>query len=110
MDFGIALDEAARRITWPDESSTIGTPDYMAPEQVAGGHGDLRIDIYALGIILYEMLTGKLPYTGENVYSDAARQDHARIRSRRPIFSPTSTRTSKRSSCTQSNGSRACVI
>jgi eukaryotic-like serine/threonine-protein kinase len=69
MDFGIALDEAARRITWPDESSTIGTPDYMAPEQVGGGHGDLRIDIYALGIILYEMLTGRLPYTGENVYS-----------------------------------------
>jgi len=69
MDFGIALDEAARRITWPDESATLGTPDYIAPEQVAGGHGDLRIDIYALGIILYEMLTGKLPYTGENVYS-----------------------------------------
>ena len=69
MDFGIALDELARRITWSGESSTIGTPDYMAPEQIAGGRGDVRSDIYALGIILYEMLTGKLPYEGDSVYS-----------------------------------------
>jgi eukaryotic-like serine/threonine-protein kinase len=69
MDFGIALDELARRITWSGESSAIGTPDYMAPEQIAGGRGDVRSDIYALGIILYEMLTGKLPYEGDSVYS-----------------------------------------
>ena len=69
MDFGIALDELARRITWSGESSTIGTPDYMAPEQIAGGRGDVRTDIYALGVILYEMLTGKLPYEGDSVYS-----------------------------------------
>lgn len=69
MDFGIALDELARRITWSGESSTIGTPDYMAPEQIAGGRGDVRSDIYALGVILYEMLTGKLPYEGDSVYS-----------------------------------------
>ena len=68
-DFGIALDELARRITWSGESSTIGTPDYMAPEQIAGGRGDVRSDIYALGVILYEMLTGKLPYEGDSVYS-----------------------------------------
>ena len=69
MDFGIALDELARRITWSGESSTIGTPDYMAPEQIAGGRGDVRTDIYALGVILYEMLTNKLPYEGDSVYS-----------------------------------------
>jgi eukaryotic-like serine/threonine-protein kinase len=69
MDFGIALDETARRLTWSGLSSTIGTPDYMAPEQVSGRRGDVRTDIYALGTILYEMLTGELPYAGSNVYA-----------------------------------------
>ena len=69
MDFGIALDESARRLTWSGLSSTIGTPDYMAPEQVSGRRGDVRTDIYALGTILYEMLTGELPYSGSNVYA-----------------------------------------
>jgi serine/threonine-protein kinase len=69
MDFGIALDESARRLTWSGLSSTIGTPDYMAPEQVSGRRGDARTDIYALGVMLYEMLAGNLPYAGSNVYS-----------------------------------------
>ncbi len=69
MDFGIALDESARRLTWSGLSSTIGTPDYMAPEQVSGRRGDHRTDIYSLGTIMYEMLTGELPYSGPNVYS-----------------------------------------
>lgn len=69
MDFGIALDESARRLTWSGLSSTIGTPDYMAPEQVSGKRGDARTDIYALGTILYEMLTGELPYAADNVYN-----------------------------------------
>jgi serine/threonine protein kinase len=69
MDFGIALDETARRLTWSGLSSTIGTPDYMAPEQVSGRRGDVRTDIYAVGTILYEMLTGELPYAGANVYA-----------------------------------------
>jgi serine/threonine-protein kinase len=69
MDFGIALDESARRLTWSGLSSTIGTPDYMAPEQVSGRRGDVRTDIYALGTILFEMLTGELPYSGSNVYA-----------------------------------------
>ncbi|HLI79943.1 MAG TPA: serine/threonine-protein kinase, partial [Candidatus Binataceae bacterium] len=70
MDFGIALDESARRLTWSGLSSTIGTPDYMAPEQVSGRRGDVRTDIYSLGIILYEMLTGELPYSNNsNVYA-----------------------------------------
>lgn len=69
MDFGIALDESARRLTWSGLSSTIGTPDYMAPEQVSGKRGDARTDIYSLGTILYEMMTGELPYSGDNVYN-----------------------------------------
>jgi len=69
MDFGIALDESARRLTWAGLSTTVGTPDYMAPEQVSGRRGDVRTDIYSLGMILYEMLTGNLPYSGANVYA-----------------------------------------
>src|SRR5215471_4529312 len=69
LDFGIALDEAARRLTWFGLSATVGTPDYMAPEQVSGRRGDVRTDIYALGTMLYEMITGELPFTGPNVHS-----------------------------------------
>jgi eukaryotic-like serine/threonine-protein kinase len=69
MDFGIALDESARRLTWSGLSTTIGTPDYMAPEQVSGRHGDARTDIYALGTMLFEMVTGNLPFAGTNVYA-----------------------------------------
>lgn len=69
MDFGIALDESARRLTWSGLSTTIGTPDYMSPEQVSGRRGDARTDIYALGTMLYEMLTGNMPFDAPNVYA-----------------------------------------
>jgi serine/threonine-protein kinase len=69
LDFGIALDKSARRLTWVGLSSTIGTPDYMAPEQIGGRRGDVRTDIYALGIMLYEMLTGNLPFAGDNAHA-----------------------------------------
>jgi serine/threonine protein kinase len=69
MDFGIALDQSARRLTWSGLSTTIGTPDYMAPEQVSGRHGDVRTDIYALGTMLFEMVTGNLPFAESNVYA-----------------------------------------
>jgi serine/threonine protein kinase len=62
LDFGIALLESARRLTWMGLSATLGTPDYMAPEQVRGRRGDARTDVYGLGTMLYEMLTGHLPY------------------------------------------------
>jgi eukaryotic-like serine/threonine-protein kinase len=64
LDFGIALDHPGRRLTWLG-SSTMGTPEYMAPEQVKGLRGDERSDIYAAGVILYAMLTGEIPFPGE---------------------------------------------
>ena len=72
VDFGIAQlrskDEAAatetkRRLT--RTGMIFGTPEYMAPEQASGKHADLRADIYAVGIIMYEMFTGAVPFTGE---------------------------------------------
>jgi serine/threonine-protein kinase len=69
IDFGIALDESARRLTWAGLSSTLGTPDYMAPEQIGGRRGDARTDVYAVGTLLYEMLTGNLPYANTNPHA-----------------------------------------
>jgi serine/threonine-protein kinase len=64
IDFGIALKEDARRITQVGLTPALGTPDYISPEQVKGQHGDQRSDVYALGAMLYEMLTGQPPFTG----------------------------------------------
>jgi serine/threonine-protein kinase len=69
MDFGIAKSMKMRRITFVGFSPSMGTPDYMAPEQVKGNRGDERTDIYALGAILYEMATGASPFEGESPYA-----------------------------------------
>jgi serine/threonine-protein kinase len=68
MDFGIAKYEGQRRLTFGAFTPTMGTPDYMAPEQVRGKRGDRRTDIYSLGAILYEMLTDRVPFPGENPF------------------------------------------
>ena len=66
IDFGIAMKEDARRLTFVNVSSLLGTPDYISPEQVKGARGDQRSDIYSMGIIFYEMLTGRVPFIGVN--------------------------------------------
>ncbi len=68
IDFGIAKATEMRRITFAGFSPTLGTPDYMAPEQVKGQRGDERTDIYSLGAVLYEMTTGNVPFEGPNPF------------------------------------------
>ena len=69
IDFGIALLEGARRVTWRGLSDTVGTPDYMSPEQLKGQRGMAGSDIYAVGVMLYEMLCGHTPFEGENIFA-----------------------------------------
>jgi eukaryotic-like serine/threonine-protein kinase len=66
IDFGIAGDSGARRLTYANFTATLGTADYISPEQVKGKRGDGRSDIYSMGVILYEMLTGRLPFSGSS--------------------------------------------
>ncbi|MFE1174406.1 protein kinase [Streptomyces sp. NPDC058773] len=69
VDFGIAkaLSEVATRLT--GTGVAVGTPAYLAPEQINGGETDHRTDLYAVGCLLYELLTGRPPYTGDSPFS-----------------------------------------
>ena len=69
IDFGIAARAGARRLTFAKISQLMGTPDYISPEQVKGKRGGARSDLYSLGVMLYEMLTGKIPFTGPNPFA-----------------------------------------
>jgi serine/threonine protein kinase/tetratricopeptide (TPR) repeat protein len=75
MDFGIARSLKGKGIT--DARVMIGTPEYMSPEQVDGAEADGRADIYALGVVLYEMLTGRVPFEGDTALSVALKHKTA---------------------------------
>jgi len=64
MDFGLAKLRGSLKLT--KASSTIGTLGYMAPEQIEGNEADARADLFSFGVVLYEMLTGRLPFRGEH--------------------------------------------
>jgi serine/threonine protein kinase len=77
-DFGVARARETsqgseqRRLT--GEAGVLGTPDYMAPEQVTGADVTQAADIYALGVVLYELVTGRLPFSGSSPLASAARR------------------------------------
>jgi len=69
IDFGISASEGMRRLTFSKFSNAMGTPDYISPEQIKRKHNDGRSDVYALGVILFEMLTGQTPFNGPNPFA-----------------------------------------
>jgi serine/threonine protein kinase/tetratricopeptide (TPR) repeat protein len=83
MDFGIARSVREKGITGP--SVLIGTPEYMSPEQAEAREVDSRSDIYSLGIILYEMATGRVPFEGETALSIAMKHKGELPRSPRQL-------------------------
>ncbi|MFI5295248.1 MAG: protein kinase [Thermodesulfovibrionales bacterium] len=93
MDFGIAKTKEGRRLTFTGFTPAVGTPDYMAPEQVKGKRGDERTDIYSLGAILYEMIVGTTPFECENenplvIMNARINGDSVAPRKRNPNVSP----------------------
>ncbi|MEZ4815010.1 MAG: serine/threonine-protein kinase [Bdellovibrionota bacterium] len=89
MDFGIAYDPSESNLTQP--GVLIGSPHYLAPEQIQGGKIDGRVDIFAFGITLYEMLTGRRPFTEtdtETVFARIIKGKYAPIEQLRSDVSP----------------------
>ncbi|HJU74221.1 MAG TPA: protein kinase [Gemmatimonadaceae bacterium] len=76
-DFGVAIREADTSLT--ATGTAIGTPTYMSPEQIDGARVDGRSDLYSLGLVAWEMLTGRRPWDGESLYSVIYRQKHEEL-------------------------------
>ncbi len=83
MDFGIARSLQADGIT--GAGMIVGTPEYMSPEQIEGKEVDQRSDNYSLGIILYEMLTGRIPFEGDSTFSIGLKHKYERPEDPRKI-------------------------
>jgi serine/threonine protein kinase len=75
MDLGLAKSDDRRQITVPRLSGAMGTPDFMAPEQVEGTSAGGQTDLYSLGAMLYLMVTGRMPFSGSDPFSVM----HARV-------------------------------
>jgi serine/threonine-protein kinase len=73
-DFGIARQEGGDYSTLTMTGQVLGTPDYLAPEQVVGEPGGPRSDLYSLGIVLFELLTGRLPFEADTPLAAASRR------------------------------------
>lgn len=89
MDFGLALSPSASRLT--QEGALVGTVFYLAPEQALGQPVDGRADLYALGVVLYELTTGRLPFTGDDPLLIISQHLHAPVeppRAHNPAIPP----------------------
>jgi len=91
IDFGTAQLAGARRLTWRHLSQSLGTPDYMSPEQIQGNRGDTRSDVYAWGVMMYEILSGRVPFGGNDWISAMGAhltKDPVRLRDVNPQVPP----------------------
>ena len=75
MDFGLAKEAYQQKLTM--DGTIVGTPEYMSPEQAQGEAADARSDIYALGVVLYEMLAGSVPFSGSTAFAVLRQQVEA---------------------------------
>src|SRR5260221_8385367 len=88
MDFGLAKLKGSLKLT--KTSSTVGTLAYMAPEQIQGGEVDARSDIFSFGVVLFEMLTGSMPFRGDHeaaVMYSIVNEEPESLQKRRPDIS-----------------------